>query len=332
MRDAWPSRTWRAGLVVAGAAMACLAGAAPASAHLRSGTVAVDYRASVSDPVTPAYTAQIYQSDHGLRLTRRPGHVVTVLGYLGEPVIRLDATGLAVNAASPTARAMHLVDTAHAVQASSPRWRLQRGRRSVVWHDARVQGLPPGLTEGVWRVPLVVDGRGQVLSGTLRRFADPPLWLWLLVLACWPAVAAVPLVRRRDDRVRGWAVALGMIAAGAATVVALAFALDAYASPGTWIVGIDVIIFLAVGVWVMRRGPRHLHVAGAIWVGLVSVALGLLNGDVFLHPIVLAALPSTLMRLLVVTAIGTGTGAAVLGATLFSEITAAASAAGKVSL
>jgi FtsH-binding integral membrane protein len=122
------------------------------------------------------------------------------------------------------------------------------------------------------------------------------------------------------------AIALALIAAGAATVVALAFALDAYASPGTWIVGVDVIIFLAVGVEVMRRGPRHLHVAAAIWVGLVSVALGLLDGAVFLHPIVLAILPGTVMRLLVVTAIGAGASAAVLGSTLFSEITAVAAA------
>jgi hypothetical protein len=91
-------------------------------------------------------------------------------------------------------------------------------------------------------------------------------------------------------------------------------------------VGVDVIIFLAVGVGVMRRGPRHLDVAAAIWVGLVSAALGLLDGAVFLHPIVLAILPGTVMRLLVVTAIGAGASAAVLGSTQFSEITAVAAA------
>lgn len=315
----------------AGVALACLAGAVPASAHLRSGTVAVDYRVSVAHPVTSAYAAQIYQSDHGLTLTLRPGHVVVMLGYLGEPVIRLDRAGLSVNAASPTARAMHLVDKAHAVDAAGPHWRLERGRRSIVWHDARVQGLPAGLTEGVFKVPLVVDGRDAVLSGRLRRFPDPPLWLWLPALVCWLGVGAFPLVRRRRDGVRTWAMALGMIAAAAATVAALALALDAYASPGTWIVGADVIIFLAVGVGVMRRGPPHLRVAGALWVGLVSVALGLLDGAVFLHPIVLAILPGTVMRLLVLTAIGAGASAAVLGSTLFSEITAAASPADSVS-
>ena len=173
MRDGVASGRWRVGLA-ASVAMACLAGAGPASAHLRSGTVAVDYRASVSHPVSSAYSAQIYQSDHGLSVTLRPGHVVLVLGYLGEPVIRLDETGLSINAASPTARAMHLVDRAQAVDAPAPRWRLQRDRHSVVWHDARVQGLPPGLAEGVWRVPLLIDGRKAVLSGELHRFADPP--------------------------------------------------------------------------------------------------------------------------------------------------------------
>jgi hypothetical protein len=325
VRDGVASGPWRVGLA-AGVAVACLAGARPASAHLRSGTVAVDYRASVSHPVSRAYSAQIYQSDHGLSLTLRPSHVVLVLGYLGEPVIRLDRTGLSINAASPTARAMHLVDRAQAVDAPAPRWRLQRGRHSVVWHDARVQGLPAGLAEGVWRVPLLIDGRNAVLSGELHRFADPPLWLWLAALAAWLATGALPLVRRRRDLVRPSAIALALIAATAATAVALAFALDAYASPGTWIVGVDVIIFLAVGVGVMRRGPRHLHVAAAIWVGLVGAALGLLDGAVFLHPIVLAILPGTVMRLLVVTAIGAGASAAVLGSTQLSEITAVAAA------
>ncbi|MFZ1996378.1 MAG: hypothetical protein WAU75_19860 [Solirubrobacteraceae bacterium] len=310
--------------VTAGVAVACLAGAGAASGHLRSGTVAVDYRASVAHPLTRAYSAQIYQSDHGLSLTLRPGHVVVVLGYLGEPVIRLDGAGLWLNGASPTARAMHLVDKGQAVNAPAPHWRLQRGRHAVMWHDARVQGLPPGLSAGVWRVPLSIDGHRGVMSGKLRRFPDPPLWLWLLALAGWLATAALALLRRRPDLVRSWALALALVAAGAGTVVALAFALDAYASPGTWIVGVDVIIFLAAGVAVMRRGPRNLHLAAAIWVGLVSVALGLLDGAVFVHPIVLAILPGTVMRLLVVTTIGAGASAAILGSTQFSEIMAVA--------
>ncbi len=326
MRDRLAACRLMAG-VAAGVAVTCLIGAGPASAHLRSGTVAVDYRASVSAPLTRAYSAQIYQSDHGLSLTLRAGHSVVVLGYLGEPVMRLDGAGLWVNDASPTARAIHLVEKRHAVDSSAPRWRLQRGRHAVVWHDARVQGLPPGLSAGVWKVPLIVDGHPSILEGRLRRFPDPPLWLWLAALAGGLAAGTLPLSRHRRDAVRPWALVLALVAAGAGTVVALAFALDAYASPGTWIVGVDVVIFLAVGVALIWRGPPHFHVAAAMWVGLVSVALGLLDGAVFLHAIVLAVLPGTVMRLLVLTTIGAGASAAILGSTLFSEITAAAVAA-----
>jgi hypothetical protein len=116
---------------------------------------------------------------------------------------------------------------------------------------------------------------------------------------------------------------LAVVAAGAAALTAAALALDAYASPGTWIEGLDVIAFLAVGLAVLWRGPPGLHVAAAIWLGLVSVAVALLEGAVFLHPIVLAILPGTVMRLLVITALGAGLSAAVLGSTMFGEITEA---------
>jgi hypothetical protein len=306
--------------LAAAVALACLLGAGPASAHLRSGTVAVDYRATIATPVTAAYAVQIYQSDHGLSLTLRPGHVVVMLGYLGEPVIRLDAAGLWVNAASPTALAMHLVAKGRGVSASGPRWRLQPGRHTVLWHDARVQGLPAGVHAGRWSVPLVIDGRRGDLRGDLRRFPAPVVWVWLTLLAAWLAAGVAPMLPRWRSRARPVAIGLGVTAAAAAAATVAAFALDGYASPGTWIEGVDVLVFLAVGLGVMWRGPRNLRVAAAIWLGLVSAAVGLLEGAVFLHPIVLAVLPATIMRLLVVTALGAGAGAAALGSTLFGDI------------
>ena len=99
MRDGVASGRWRLGLAAA-VAMACLAGARPASAHLRSGTVAVDYRASVSHPVSRAYSAQIYQGDHGLSLTLRPRHVVLVLGYLGTVIRLLVVTAIGAGASA----------------------------------------------------------------------------------------------------------------------------------------------------------------------------------------------------------------------------------------
>jgi hypothetical protein len=304
--------------------LAFLAGPGVASAHLRTGTIAVDYTTNVRSPVTPAYSAQIYQSDHGLRLTLKPGHAVLLRGYLGEPVFRLDRAGLWVNAASPTAVAAGLLHKSQAVDAATAHWRLQRSRHYVVWHDARTQSLPPGVDAGTWRVPLIVDGHAAPLEGEMRRFAAPSIWLWLALLVCLLAAGAGTLRLGGRDHARRAAKRFAAVAAGATVILALAFSLDAYASPGTWIEGFDGIVFIAVGLWVMLRAPEHLRLAGAIGVGLVGLAVGLLSGSVLLHPIVLAVLPGTIVRVLVVAAIGAGLSAAALGCLFYDEMIAPA--------
>ena len=296
-----------------------LLAAAPADAHLRSGTVAVDYRASVVHPETDAYSAQIFQSDRALSLTVRPGHSVELLGYLGEPVFRLDTVGLWVNGASPTAAALRLIKKAEDGASSSPRWLELRGRNSVIWPDSRSQGLPPGVSRGLWSVPLIVDGRPARLDGELRRFPSPSLWLWLGILAFMLAAGVFPFVLGHRDLAGPASIWFGVIAACACGVVLVAFALDAYASPGTWIEAVDAIAFIGVGAWALLRAPERWHVAAAIGLGLVALAVGLLEGAIFLHPVVLAVLPGTATRLADILAVGAGLGAAVLGGLVYAK-------------
>jgi hypothetical protein len=59
-------------------AFAALVAPAPASAHVRTGAVAVDYRATASSP-DPALEVRILQSDRALQLSVQPGHTVAVL-------------------------------------------------------------------------------------------------------------------------------------------------------------------------------------------------------------------------------------------------------------
>ncbi len=61
-----------------------------ANAHLRSDVVAVDYRATVTTQKGP-FEARVYETDRALRLVVTRGHSVVVLGYLEEPLIRIDA-------------------------------------------------------------------------------------------------------------------------------------------------------------------------------------------------------------------------------------------------
>src|SRR5439155_9066428 len=135
-------------------------GAPPgAQAHVRSGVVAVSYRATV---VTrpPAISATVDRSDLALRIGVPAGHAVVVGGYLGEPFARIDARGVAVNAASPTAAATGLAKRGHG-------WRRVSRGRTLTWHDARVRGLPAGVDHGNWAVPVTVDGRRSRLTGLI---------------------------------------------------------------------------------------------------------------------------------------------------------------------
>jgi hypothetical protein len=304
-----------AGVVV----LASLAVPPSAGAHLRSGTVAVDYRASIFQSRASAYSAQIFQSDRALGLTIKPGHNLVLVGYLGEPVFRLDSGGLWVNAASPTAVVLRLISRSSRVGAATPRWRLTRGRHSVVWQDARAQGLPLGVRRGDWSVPLIVDGQRSRLRGELQRFPAPALWPWLGLLTVLLAGGAVPLLRRRRDLAGRAATGLAVAASAASIVILSAFALDAYASPGTWVEGVDAGAFLGVGVWVLFRGPERWRMAGAGGAGLVALAVGLLEGAVFFHPIVLAILPAVVVRLACVVAIGAGIDAAALAALFYAD-------------
>jgi hypothetical protein len=291
---------------------------ATATAHLRSGTVAVDFRARIFHANTSAYTARIFQSDRALDLAVKPGHAVELRGYIGEPVFRLDDAGLAINRASPTAAALRLIDKGDAVSAPGPRWLLKAGQHSVVWHDARTQGLPSGVERGRWRVPLLVDGTPMRLEGDLRRYPAPSLWPWLAVLAGVLTATPAPLLRGARRLTDALAIAAALAASGACLVLVTAFAFDSYASPGTWIEGVDSLVLLAIGIWALRRGPRQFHVAAAIGMGLVGLAVGLLEGAVFFHPIVLAILPATVVRVAAVVAIGAGIDAAALGAISYS--------------
>ena len=298
-------------------ALALTAGPPAASAHLRSGTVAVDYTATVTNPSTAAYSAQIFQSDHALSVTLRRGHEVTVLGYLGEPMLRLDASGLSVNAASLTAASVGLIKKAQRIVSPTPHWLVHAGRRSVTWQDARARSLPPGVPTGTWHVPLLVDGTPSRLTGELHRFSGPSLWPWLAILGGFIA-SGVALLRFRRNLLARAAIAFACIAAIASVTVAVAFALDAYASPGTWIAGVDEVVFIAVGAYVLRRGPRHLVIAAAVGLGLLGLAIGVSKGAIFLHPIVLSVLPGTVTRIVVTIAIGAGITGGVLGCALYA--------------
>jgi hypothetical protein len=163
-----------------------LAAPTAASAHIRTGVAAVDYRASVFPlraPLLTAATVRIAESDQALGVTVRSGHAVVVLGYTGEPFVRINGAGVAVNGASPTAAATGLLKGLPRSAGVGPGWHFRSSRRSVVWHDTRVRGLPSSVQRRTWVVPIVVDGRRVRLEGEVWRVPAPSPWPWLILVS-----------------------------------------------------------------------------------------------------------------------------------------------------
>lgn len=114
-----PSPHLRAGRLVllrlSVALAACAAAAAirppSADAHVGSGLISTSYEARIDGirPPVPGVTATVLDGDLKLRIDADPPHVVTVMGVIHEPFIRIGPGGVFVSSRSPTAEGAGLV-------------------------------------------------------------------------------------------------------------------------------------------------------------------------------------------------------------------------------
>ena len=295
-------------------AFVALAAPTGAAAHLRSGVVAVDYRASVVSP-NPAVEARVYQSDRALSVTAEAGHTVVILGYLGEPFVRIGAGRVAVNAGSLTAAGLGLLGGS----LPGAGWRLRSRGETFVWHDRRLRGLPAGVDRKRWAIPLVVDGHPAQLTGELERVERPPSWPWIVVGLPFVLVTALLLLRRRMSRVRAAAVTLGVTSAVGMLATGAGFALDSYGSGGKWVAVANELVFTLVGIAFVVRGSRQVKAIAGSALGFLGLGVGLSKIPVFLHGVVLSVVPGTITRLIVSVTISAGAAATALGLLVFEE-------------
>jgi hypothetical protein len=315
------TRTPWARAAVAAIVVTLAGAAAPAAdAHVRTGVIAVDFRAEVPTlrPRVEGVTARVYASDRALGLTVGRTHAVVVVGYFREPFLRIDGRGVAVNAHSTTAAAAGLLRNLHD---GTGTWRLRSTGRTIVWHDTRLTELElaPGADKGRWTVPLVVDGTRVRLEGVIRRIPAPPPWPWFGAGAPLAAAAALVLALLRPRRVRVAASAFAVAAATATVANLVGFMADPNASPAKWVVGGNEIALAIVGLIVLVRGSRRARIAAAGALGLLGLIAGLGELAVFTHGIVLSALPDTLVRALVTVMISAGLGATATAASLIAS-------------
>lgn len=312
----------RVSWLIACASVIALAAPGAASAHLRIGTLAVDVRVSLTNPPRSAHGAfalSVTEADRALHLTVRKGHRLVVLGYLGEPVLRFDARGLAVNLASPTAAAAGLVSKSE-LASNRHGWLLRRGERTAVWRDPRLQRLPNDVARAGWTIPIIVDGRSARITGELQRTSPPSLWPWLLIVLAsgsLPAFAAIGKNRRR--RLRTCCIVFSGAAVIAGIVAAAGPAFEAGAS-GMGVAALYELLLAAGGAGFAIWGPPEVRVVAVAWLGLLGLIGGLACGQVFLHGFVLSVLPATLTRTVAALAIGFGAAASLLATLSYESV------------
>jgi hypothetical protein len=308
----------RLALVTPIALLAALIGPAAAGAHVRTGRVAVDYRASVSalsPPLASTVVVRIYESDLALGLTVEKHHQVVVLGYVGEPLLRIGTGGVDVNESSPTAAGMGLLKGARKTG-----WLLRARGRSFIWHDARVRGLPGGVERRRWTVPVVVDGRSARLAGEIWRVHAPSPWPWLALGTVFLAVTAVLLAGSRKPLLRTAAAWLGALTAAATLSLEAGFALASTASAGLWIEGANVLVFALAGLAFVALGSADARALAGGALGMLGLAVGLSKLPVLLHGVVLSALPDVVARAAVALVIAAGAAATAVGLAVFFDV------------
>ncbi len=315
--------------------LAALLPAAPAFAHSADVPAASDYRCVVTAvrPVLPGLSVRAVSAGTQLELRNDTGRPIEVLGYSGEPYLRIAPDGVYQNANSP---ATYLNQTSTggppppstASPASPPSWQKLSTAPAVLWHDHRAHWMattrPPEVVADPttphritsWTIPLRDGVRTFAVTGTLDWIPPPatPTW-WAGALLLAGAVAALGLTRRALPS----AAAVAGVAGAAALTYAVAASLDS--GPLGWRGALRALV--ATQPWPLLCGVATLAAAGDavrrkpaadLALGLTGACLalyaGAANAAVFAHAIPPVTLPATLARLLVLLCVGGGAGLA----------------------
>jgi hypothetical protein len=329
------SASRRAIIVVAVAALLVAVGAAPAAAHAVAGAQASNYQTRILSvqPVVPGLTVEVVDAGARLRVTNHTGREVMVLGYAGEPYLRVGPAGVFENRRSPAtylnrARINPAPPPPDASADAPPLWRRIGDGDTVTWHDHRAHWMgatdPPQVKAAPDRTQVVVPGWQAELrfgnqpvrvSGDLRWVPGPSPWPWVAVAVAWLLLTLVAGRQRRWPQLL--AALIGLLitvdvvhTVGIWTGTSASAAAKAYASLGSWagwVLG-GLAIHRLLGPH-PRRSSIYLVLGGVLMADVGGI------GDLgSLYRSQLAvALPDPVTRALVATTLGLGVGLVING-------------------
>jgi hypothetical protein len=219
--------------MISAATVALLALAVAATGALAHGGGSPDYISEVRsvDPKT-GLTVTVLERDDRLLLRNGGDETVVVLGYDGEPYVRLAPDGtVSVNRNSPARylnedRFADVDLPENADGDAGPDWEVVNRDGQYEWHDHRIHwmsdaALPPAVTDTAretkvfdWTVPLRAGGRDGAVAGTLTWVGRPgggfPVVAGVaLAVVLIGGIVLVVVVRRRRRRGGGGGGAAG---------------------------------------------------------------------------------------------------------------------------
>jgi hypothetical protein len=174
-------------VAIAASFLVLVPGAGPAAAHVSKPTDASHYRCAVT-AITPAqqdFSVRVGRVGDWIELTAKTTQPLVVVGYFGEPYLRVTSAETQINEFSPTGQLngglIGTFDQARLADAESPpHWVTQSVGPTVRWRDLRTQWLggvrPPDVGSdpahahlvGNWSITVQAPGRDYAVNGTLR--------------------------------------------------------------------------------------------------------------------------------------------------------------------
>jgi hypothetical protein len=320
--------------VFVGVAAALLAvTAAPASAHTISGPKSTNYRSRVVAiaPSIPGISARVVELGAKLEVTNRTSTEITVLGYEGEPYLRIGPEGVFENLHSQatyinrTRQGSSVPPGVDTAPDAAPEWKKVSSGNSTSWHDHNIhwmQAQPPPVVAGSpgtfhhlsqRDVTFLYNGEPVRIAVALDWVPGPNGLPWIPAIVVLFAVALLAVLLPKWWRVVpillvalvvfdiAHAIGYEIPRPGGNLHKTVQFFTGGFVSIAVWIAAVPTVIALA------RRRAEALY--GVVFVGLLVALIGGVSDLSALWKSQLPdAGPQWLMRFEVVAALGLGAG------------------------